>query len=67
MPTGRPDSTHFVAERLIQDAMKAGEFDDLQGAGRPIRGAGTKDDAGWWIRSWVERNRGDDQESSNRE
>lgn len=44
------------AERLIQEAMEAGEFDDLPGTGEPIPGAGTVDDELWWVRSWLRRN-----------
>jgi len=44
------------AERLIQEAMEAGEFDDLPGTGLPIPGAGRVDDELWWIRSWLRRN-----------
>lgn len=43
-------------ERLIREAMEAGRFDDLAGAGEPIPGMGTKDDALWWVRKWVRRN-----------
>lgn len=64
MPTGPPDFDHpgpneteTVADRIIREAMEAGEFDDLAGQGKPIPGAGTVDDEGWWIRSWVQRNR----------
>ncbi|HEX6222380.1 MAG TPA: DnaJ family domain-containing protein [Acidimicrobiia bacterium] len=68
MPTGQPDSIEGYSDRLIRDAMEAGEFDELLGAGQPIPGAGTKDDAGWWIRSWIERNRepGNQDSSSSR-
>lgn len=44
------------AERLIQEAMEAGEFDDLPGTGEPIPGAGRVDDELWWVRSWLQRN-----------
>jgi len=44
-------------ERLIRDAMEAGEFDDLPGEGEPLPGAGTPDDEYWWVRKWLERNR----------
>ncbi|HZD23929.1 MAG TPA: DUF1992 domain-containing protein [Acidimicrobiia bacterium] len=68
MPAGHPDSVEGYADRLIREAMEAGEFDDLEGAGKPIPGVGTKDDAGWWIRKWLERNRDrGPQESSNSE
>lgn len=45
-----------VAERRIREAMEAGEFDDLSGAGRPIPGAGKPDDDLWWVRGWLRRN-----------
>jgi hypothetical protein len=68
MPAGQPDSIETFADRLIREAMAAGEFDDLPGKGNPIPGAGTRDDAGWWIRNWLERNRErDDQESTSSE
>ncbi|HEX6287005.1 MAG TPA: DnaJ family domain-containing protein [Acidimicrobiia bacterium] len=68
MPTGQPDSVETHADRLIREAMEAGRFDDLPGVGEPIPGAGSKDDAGWWIRGWLERNRANgDQGASNSE
>ncbi|MFZ0012706.1 MAG: DnaJ family domain-containing protein [Acidimicrobiia bacterium] len=57
MPIGQPDSVETLADRLVREAMEKGEFDDLTGIGEPIPGSGTRDDDGWWIRSWVERNR----------
>lgn len=62
MPTGPPDpprpgDTETVADRIIREAMEAGEFDELPGAGVPLPGKGTVADEGWWVRSWVERNR----------
>lgn len=69
MPIGQPDSSRGEsrAERLIREAIEAGGFDDLPGAGVPIPGRGTKDDALWWVREWVRRNRNDDQELGNSE
>jgi hypothetical protein len=63
MPTGLPDSpdspqpVETTAERLVREAMEAGDFDDLPGEGAPIPGAGKVDDDLWWVRSWLERNR----------
>lgn len=54
-------------ERLIRDAIEAGEFDELPGVGKPIPGRGTTDDDLWWVRGWLSRNRAQDQESSNSE
>jgi len=72
MPTGQPDffrapgeEVETFAERVIREAIEAGDFDDLPGRGEPIPGAGTLDDEMWWVRSWVERNRlGDGQAPS---
>lgn len=51
-------------DRLIREAMERGEFDDLPGTGKPIPGAGTKDDEYWWLRKWIKRNRATDEESA---
>ncbi|HUF14925.1 MAG TPA: DnaJ family domain-containing protein [Acidimicrobiia bacterium] len=56
MPIGQPDSVEPHADRLIREAMEAGEFDELKGTGKPIPGAGTTDDDLWWVRSWIQRN-----------
>jgi hypothetical protein len=47
-------------DEVIRAAECRGEFENLPGAGKPIPGAGTKDDDLWWVRSWIERNRKDD-------
>lgn len=68
MPTGQPDSVETHANRLIREAIEEGKFDELPGTGEPIPGVGTKDDAGWWIRGWLERSRDPgDQEPSRSE
>ena len=56
MPVGPPDDFETNTDRIIREAMEAGEFDDLPGEGKPIPGAGSVDDEYWWIRSWVKRN-----------
>lgn len=48
-----------LAERLIEEAIAAGEFEDLPGAGKPLPGAGVTDDELWWVRAWLKRNRTD--------
>lgn len=45
-----------LPERLIREAIEAGEFDDLPGEGKPLPGAGTADDELWWVRQWLKRN-----------
>ncbi len=44
-------------DEVILAAQARGEFENLPGTGKPIPGAGTRDDDLWWVRSWVERNR----------
>jgi hypothetical protein len=66
MATGSPDPLEHRAERVIREAIEAGEFEDLPGVGKPIPGSGTVDDDLWWVRSWVRRNcQDDDDEPSN--
>lgn len=63
MPTGQPDFYDLSpsdveprVDRIIREAMEAGEFDSLAGEGAPIPGAGSVDDEMWWVRSWLKRN-----------
>lgn len=66
MPIGQPDSVGSIADRMIREAMEAGYFDDLEGVGEPIPGAGRPAADMWWVRSWVDRNRTpSDQDPSN--
>ncbi len=44
-----------LSERLIREAIEAGEFDDLPGTGKPVPGAGRPDDDLWWVRAWMKR------------
>ncbi|HEX4471216.1 MAG TPA: DUF1992 domain-containing protein [Nocardioides sp.] len=39
----------------IQEAMKRGDFDNLPGAGKPIKGLGGTHDPDWWLKRLVER------------
>ena len=59
------DIVETYADRLIREAMEAGEFEDLAGTGQPIPGAGTVDDEMWWVRSWLKRNRLPESQESN--
>lgn len=54
----RPPSDIYesLPERLIREAIEAGEFDELPGAGKPLSGAGVPDDDLWWVREWLKRN-----------
>jgi len=44
-------------ERAIREAQERGEFDDLPGAGQPLRTLGSADgeDPDWWVKQLVER------------
>ena len=42
-------------ERAIREAQERGEFDDLPGAGKPLKDLGDTDDPMWWLRRFVER------------
>ena len=42
-------------EEQIQDAQRAGEFDQLEGKGRPIPGIGEPYDPLWWVKKLLER------------
>lgn len=44
-----------VAEQRIREAMEAGQFDDLPGAGKPLPEADAAYDEQWWVRSWLRR------------
>ena len=56
MDEGHGELLEPHVERLIREAIEAGEFDDLPGSGKPIPGAGTRDDDLWWVREWMKRN-----------
>ena len=48
------NQTRYV-DLKIQQAMARGEFDNLPGAGKPIRGLGTEHDPDWWVKQLIER------------
>lgn len=62
-----PDEEAVRARRLenqsrwvdlqVQQAMRRGEFDNLPGAGKPIRGIDAPHDPDWWVKSLIERER----------
>jgi len=39
----------------IQQAMARGEFDNLPGAGKPIKNLGAEHDPDWWVKQLIER------------
>ena len=42
-------------DRQIREAQERGEFDNLRGAGKPIKGLGGREDENWWIKGLIER------------
>lgn len=42
-------------DRQIREAQERGEFDNLRGAGEPLKGLGGRDDENWWIKGLIER------------
>jgi hypothetical protein len=42
-------------DQQLRIAMERGDFDNLPGAGKPIRGLGAQHDPDWWVRQLVER------------
>lgn len=44
-----------IAENAIREAIKSGEFDELEGKGRPLPGIDGQYDELWWIRSMMQR------------
>jgi Domain of unknown function (DUF1992) len=48
------DQARYV-DLTIQQAMARGDFDNLPGAGKPIKGLGTEHDPDWWVKQLIER------------
>ena len=42
-------------DRLVREAIERGEFDNLPGQGRPIKGLNGRDDENWWVKGYLER------------
>jgi Arc/MetJ family transcription regulator len=42
-------------ERQIREAQERGDFDNLPGAGKPLRGSGEQYDENWWLKDLVRR------------
>ena len=42
-------------DRQIREAIERGEFDNLPGQGRPIKGLNGRDDENWWVKAYLER------------
>jgi Domain of unknown function (DUF1992) len=52
-PAGKSWETWI--EELIHNAREAGEFDDLEGAGKPIPGITDPYDPDWWVKKFLQR------------
>ena len=52
-PAGKSWETWI--EELIHNAREAGEFDDLEGAGKPIPGITDPYDPDWWVKKLFQR------------
>lgn len=53
-PDAEPPRFESWIDRQVREAIERGEFDDLPGAGKPLR-LGRPDDQDWWIRQKLER------------
>nr|WP_221381334.1 DUF1992 domain-containing protein [Actinoplanes polyasparticus] len=42
-------------DRQLREAAERGEFDDLPGKGKPLRGHGGEYEDDWWVKDWLER------------
>ena len=49
------DQRAKYVELSIQQAIRAGHFDDLPGTGKPLEGLGDVHDPDWWIRRKIQR------------
>ena len=48
------DPYESLVERQIREAQERGEFDNLPGAGKPLRGLDS-DDPDWWVKQLMQR------------
>ena len=44
-------------DRQIREAIERGEFANLPGQGKPIKGLNGRDDENWWVKAYLERER----------
>jgi hypothetical protein len=54
-PAQRMEQQALWVDMQVRKAMERGEFDNLPGAGKPIKGLGSTHDPDWWVKSLVER------------
>ena len=46
---------HQWVDQQVRQAMARGDFDDLPGAGKPIKDLGASHDPDWWVKKLIER------------
>ena len=46
---------HEYVDLQIKQAMERGDFDNLPGAGKPLKDLGTQHDPNWWVKQLIER------------
>ena len=44
-----------AVDRQIREAQERGEFDNLNGLGKPLSDAGREYDEDWWVKDWLQR------------
>src|SRR4051812_27539464 len=49
------DPIEGIVERRIREAQESGVFDNLPGAGKPLRNRGGPRDENWWLRQYLMR------------
>jgi hypothetical protein len=42
-------------DRQLREAAERGEFDNLEGVGKPLPGHGQDYDEDWWVKDWLQR------------
>ncbi|MDH3730775.1 MAG: DUF1992 domain-containing protein [Acidimicrobiia bacterium] len=50
-----PEPRESLVDRKIREAIEAGEFDDLPGAGEPLPDLDGTYEPTWWVRKWMKR------------
>jgi Domain of unknown function (DUF1992) len=53
----RMEQRTLWVDMQVRRAMERGEFDNLPGAGKPIKGLGSTHDPDWWVKGLIERER----------
>jgi hypothetical protein len=51
----RMQRQHEWVDVQIREAMARGDFDDLPGAGKPLKNLGSQHDPDWWVKQLIER------------